>query len=476
MAKSDKTKTFQKRGVRLAANNKAKKIAKTKGQKPSSVKKDHHEKKAETFLKAMIKAKVPSDMCPHHLIGSSSVFAFLQGRHSFKKAHAAMRTTPEARIVGAAGEESYLRKAKNITKMHPFAIGREQPWICASPDFLLFKSDKNHIVEVKTFSNDAAAASCFCNTDNRTVVQLWLSMELFGCQRGELRVYTVDQIARRCTLFGVVKLERQVPFLDKTLAAISCLQYSRFVDEYLEMQNITPPQNYFNLLAKRLHDRQNSRLVGPNLGKEKEARHPIRRTFKLTCPFFDESVVGDRVEFTEMIPYKELFSNFTWVCRSQKSRVLRFDDEARSDILKAVLANLSRDDLGQLEALMSNASQVKTTDQFRSEKSTKFVNKIEALHQKTKEEILQEKVMILEEQNRLAVETNNRLEGLITAQKAQISKLAKTKRSEKNAKRRRAERSQKQQAVIQDNDNKASETTATGTARQRVKIAKLLNK
>ncbi len=467
MSKRDKT--YQQRGKRLATDQKLKKISKASYRKPSVVGKDYHTRKAEAAIKVILKAKELNNFCGHFLVGSSSVLAFLKGHHSFRRAHSAIHTPMESKIIGASGEEAFLTTAKDITHVHPFAISREQPWLCASTDFLVHRLGKNEVVEVKTFSDAGNAAACYFHPPLRTLVQVWLAMECFGCDQGQLYVYILDQVSKRVTLFGVVHLERKASFFDRNLAVLSSLQYTRFLKEYFEHHGIFPTEKYLDTLAVRLSSRPIFSNNTKSLRGKESSRRPLDRAFPLACAYYDESVAGADPDHPNKLPFKELFRGFTWVRTSKKKRVIWLDEETRLEVFKDASAKLGKEDQQRFKEVLRQLEEFPSTAQFQTTHTSQKIERITAKHAKITEELLKNQLRILQEKYQLSIQRIKDLEAQVAHYAILVAKHSKAKKSAKNSKRRRTAKITKRQTTMQTLAKDSYLTETTGISKRGAK-------
>ena len=316
MTKANKKKTMKTRGIRMIAIRKMKSEAKKKGKKPSSIRKNVFELKADQFMNKVLARKEIDDFCPHFLIGSSSAFTFLQGKHTFRRAHSFIETSMDAKFIGALGEEAFKQKNQNIMEMHPFTIGVQNPWFCATPDFLVVTNGEKKMVEVKTYSDPVATAAFFSNVPLRTVIQVWLGFELLGLREGIIQMYISDKIARRVTLYGCIHLKRTATLFSQQFWQISCFRYVEFLKEYLENHDITPSEDYFDTIFLRLISRFNLDAFKEAETSDQSLPYTLHRPLRMTCHIFETTVVSKGKEENERLPYK----NFSKISNSLTHR------------------------------------------------------------------------------------------------------------------------------------------------------------
>lgn len=440
MKEPKKRKIFQKRAKRLNAIRKLKRLAKERSKKPSSVSKDIFVKKSDKFMNMVLAAKEIEGYCPHFLVGSSSVLSFLQGGHSYKNAHSYMFTTIEARFIGQAGEEAFKRTRPQIVQFHPFVISRQNPWICATPDFLVLKDGVKMLVEVKTFSDISDAINFFKTIPKRTIIQVWLGMELLGVQDGRIQIYVLDKVARIVTLCGVIKLKRTATFFNRYLWAVSCLQYVRFLDEYLQEQGVTPCADYFDTLALRLVSRFDGKIFQEAETGNLPRKYSIERPLQFHCPYFEGTVKDEDLNNQIRPPFPQLFAPFRFTSTSKKVHNEILDEEARTEIVQLVQNKLSHADKEKIDDLILKSQGKGTTTKLLSSKMKEKLTNIEIRSQKTKEKTIEDKLHTFEEEMK-------KMKAELTATKAQNEELlemfAQLQKKKQSAKRSQSRRTRK---------------------------------
>lgn len=451
----------QKKGTRLNAIRKLKKYATAKGRKPSSVKKNIFVTKADKFINSVLAAKEIDQYCQHYLVGSSSVLAFLKGTHSFTKAHSYINTTMEARVIGISGEEAFKRSNAEIIKFHPFMISRQNPWICATPDFLVVKEGLRMTVEVKTFTDMGVAAAFFMNIPKRTLVQVWIGMELMGVQDGRIYIYVTDKVARMTTLYGVVKLKRSATFFNQSLWTISCFQYVRFLNEYLEEHEVTPSEDYFDTLALRLVSRFDKSTFQEAEKDKLPRRHYLERPLRIECPFFQKTINDEHIQKESWVPFQKLFASLRFTNTSKKSKKIILNGESRNEILQDIQSKLSQEVRDKLSYLIVQSQKRESTSKLLTRDVKEKVQRTQAPLKQRKEETMDQKMTRLEEELMMAKIEMAQAKTRIRELSEKVSKLQSKKESAKKAQSRRTRNIRIYQLQLKTGKETDKKTTTT---------------
>lgn len=410
--------TRQRQAHRMVELRKLKDTAELKGRKRSTVRKDAIECKYDKFIRKVLGRKEIEGYCRHFMIGSSMFWDCLRNGFSMHQAHRIIRTDPDSRITGAAGEEEFRQASKQIAQIHPFAISRQVPWVCATPDFLVIDEQGPKICEVKSFLKPKDALSFFYTVPRRTIIQTWLSMELMGIRRGEIRVNTVDRIAKVITLIGVIELRRTATLFDRSIYMLSVMRWVEFLEEYFEWQGMHPLDGYIQKMMVRLAMRysEEERKAADREDGEDSLEYLEYRRPPIDCAYVNSSLEFEKTGAKEFKVNRDLFKNYKFIRQSEKVRSILFDRELRREISHELLTNLYQNDKLRLDKLLEEVATFASTTMLLTEKEKEELKKVEKTHPESKVETLLKR---LDEKERELIEAK----ATIVTQTQRISEL-----------------------------------------------------
>jgi hypothetical protein len=329
---------------RMTAVRQLKKAAVEKGRKPSSVKRDVIETRCDAIIEAVVMRQPIRNGCPHLLVGSSLFWKFLGGGYDVTLAHSYFRTPIKNRITGMSGEVATRRTLKGKARDHQFVISRLAPWACATPDFITEKDGQYQTVEVKTFSKVRAATAFFRKMPDRTVVQVWLSMEFANLHRGTVRVYWKSAKAKTVTLIGVIHVLRSASFFSQALYTLSALRWVDFMEEYFREHQLDPVRDYLNTAILNLARRFPSKPEKEDPEEQDQlsalrfdVRPPVRE-----CTKFLGSQLAEEGVRTETKVHPGYFSSWKFVSRSKLTSSVNLDEGRRDKLELSLLTGISR--------------------------------------------------------------------------------------------------------------------------------------
>ena len=348
--------------------------------RPSKVKSTLFDEIAEKFMDTLLRRKIANQDCTHYLIGSSSLHSYIINGYSMKQAHAIFQTPTDSRIIGAAGEEAFIRKNSSIFINHPFGIHKQMPWLCSSGDFLIKEFDRNALVEIKTSTSYESALRIYENPDQRILLQVWIQMEIFDVKYGKLIVYFFDRVSKLVNLVGVIELEHKASVFTSDFSIISVIRYVDFLKEYFEKVKIYPSQNYLEKLKLRL---ANNILMSmpqePQANKNGYIRHFPQRLAQ-TCDYLTEQSKFNCSETKKpFVPFKTMFKNHRFSNRSKKIKIICFDEEFRTNFLGKLLSKINPLVCSQAKKLQQKVSKGLVKTDILSEAKLK---QIELTHKK----------------------------------------------------------------------------------------------
>lgn len=448
------------------------------GQKPSIVKKTAIEDRCEQFVQKVLSRRQPVAFCTHFLVGSSLLWDTLRTGYTLQKAHQYIRTSINARLVGASGEQAFRHTNQEIRWDHPFAISRIAPWVCCSPDFIVGSFSDSKVVEVKTFTEAHKALAFYHTVPHRTVVQVWASMELMKLQKGQIRVYWTDQISRTVTLIGTIEVNRTTSLFDRSIYCLSVLRWCDFLVDFFATHHLTPLRDWLDMLSVRLSKRFSESKEGSKCSAEEAKRMQFLdpRPISQECMHFlgsreEEDLSGKKVPL-----HKEYFAGHKFVSQSKRTRTVFFDMELRQSLTQELLSVLSEEDRKRLDSLLKEQYVVPTTGQLQSKMTKAILRRVDEQHPPSKEDLLlkqltaqkkrlaskQARIKELEEQVITLQAENNALRLALTQRKAPSKrKLLKAYRLRKEE---RQSRKANQNAPLD-----LSETRSTGRGHPRRK-------
>lgn len=279
------------------------------------------------------------------------------------------------------------------------------------------------------------------------MVQVWLAMECFGCDKGQLRIYTLDQVSKTVTLFGVIHFRRKASFFDQNLAVLSSVQYARFLKEYFEHHQIFPSEKYFDVLAVRLASRPIFTSLRKSLLDKTQGRRPLDRTFPLTCPHYGEGAARIDPNYPHKLSFKCLFQDFSWVRTSKKQRLVWLDEETRLEVFKDAHAALCKQDQEALEEVLGQLKARVSTEQFQMTQVTPKIRYLKVKYADANNKLLKKQLKFLEEKQQRAAEYIEHLKDRLADYKIMLAKKNNTQKPANNSKRRKAKKIRKNQAT-----------------------------
>lgn len=129
----------------------------------------------KSIIIGVLKHDYPLMACNHFLVGSSRIADLLSGTLSPRKIHSYF-ITHSFRKFGKIAEQAAQKKFD--AKKPPCKVSGQLPFICAAPDILL--SDR--LIEVKS-------SNVIKKISSSDILQLLVSLEIFGLKHGELHLY-----------------------------------------------------------------------------------------------------------------------------------------------------------------------------------------------------------------------------------------------------------------------------------------------
>lgn len=193
--------------------------------------------------------------CTHLLIGSSLVKRLLGCNLTTHRTHGFLRSQVN-RQFGKHAENCASKKFGK--KVLGGMVSTKIPFLCTTPDFLL--SDR--VIEVKSFDKKKSYS-----TD--MLLQLLISMEIYGKSYGELHMYTtiVNKTHAQCTLYKVIGIYKTVSLFDETFINHVCVGYLSYLSILFNYLNIDLSLESYNAaldyLRKECCKRENNKTQTP---------------------------------------------------------------------------------------------------------------------------------------------------------------------------------------------------------------------
>ena len=340
MGKSIKRQTFELRASRLNAIKKLKKELKAKFNRSCKKTAIHFSNKCENHIKEILRHRMPEDFCSHFLVGASSVHAFLRGKHSVESAHSVQKTNPDNRITGDAGEAAFKALKYDIAHNHPFSIHKKVPFVCATGDFIINEQGTKIAIEVKTFSDKNAAFNFYKHVPDRTILQLWIQLEVFGLQKGIIYIYHLDRISKIVNLIGKIYATREVGLFDNYFSTLAAIQYANFLQKYYQMHSLYPSELYFEDLSQRLAHNLIRHCQDGNHSTAKSFDWQKNRSLSLNCPFYENLSEAGPNLITKFETHRNMFNDHRFIQTSKQVSFMALNVELRTKILQTILSNL----------------------------------------------------------------------------------------------------------------------------------------
>jgi len=191
-----------------------------------------------SMVKKIIKRKRVEFICKHVLVGSSQVLRFLRKQYTIYKSHGFLRSGLNNKI-GSIGEQAFT--ATNSGYVHqPFAISKQLPFICTTPDFIMNKPNLK-VVEIKTCTRQTVCKSLFDDLPSEYILQVWIAMEIFGIKSGQLNIYYFESTAKRVnkyacnkfvSLYGIIYFENQFDSMLDHIKDSAINSYCEFLEHF----------------------------------------------------------------------------------------------------------------------------------------------------------------------------------------------------------------------------------------------------
>jgi hypothetical protein len=456
---------FRRAADRLNNIVSAKKIAKAEGRRDSSTRPSSVIRRCEAFLKALIRGREPSYFCTHFRVGSSNVLTLLQGNYTFKKAHSIMMTPFIKRNIGMAGEQAFMKRKPRILKIHPFVVSKTNPWVCATPDFLILQDGQQQHVEIKTFLDEHDAAQFVSKVPHRILIQVWLGMELLGLAKGSIFVYVLDEVSRRVTLFGKVFLVRAASFFSREVYTLSAFHYARFLRDYFDQHKLFPSEAYMSSVALRLAGRfREEDYRKAEAGDEPVSRYNNGRKVELTCQFYETTVENAVTQPKEMTGFDAMFKGHIFRNPRPLTRTVVLDGEIRREILNSCLSHLTQEVRNKFEELLKQAQDPDLSKAVRAKKVSVKVSRIKEHLAEDPLQVALNRVTQLERQLAQAKEKAARAEEEKAKMAIELERAAKAKKHADKSKRRKRDKARSAGTSSRQQEAQTSKNSMAQTA------------
>ena len=197
-----------------------------------------------TEIQKLIKRQNMTFECSHYLVGSSSFPRFYRNQYDLSRSNGLLKSGMHQRVE-TVGKQAFATTIENFI-YQPFRISNRIPFICSTPDFIVF-SPRLTLIEVKTSEKLEKCIQLFENIPSEYLLQILVSMEVFCLTHAELNIYLYENQSkmRNCygypnwvTLIGKVKILKKKTLFTNEMAPKLIQKYMVFLKAFMNSQKI----------------------------------------------------------------------------------------------------------------------------------------------------------------------------------------------------------------------------------------------
>jgi hypothetical protein len=189
----------------------------------------------QCIVLGLIKNDLPLIQCAHLRVGSSQVSKLLACNYTVKDSHKYYSTAVD-RYIGAYSEQASAITFGYERKLKDCRASQKLPFISATPDFVL----EDRLIEVKSHTHPT-------KVQKDDILQLLISMEIFGKTYGEIHMYTVkvegkkqEAKATSTKLYQVYGIIKKASIFTPHFVHYACQGYMNYLSILLQCIGISP--------------------------------------------------------------------------------------------------------------------------------------------------------------------------------------------------------------------------------------------
>ena len=250
----------QEKSQQTSATERRRKIKKMKVTNAAKARVKNVERRVLEAVDQIFDLKETAVNCPHYLIGAASVERLLKGRYNMKKAHGHLQPRKDEpnwswKVAEAVSESSHSEGRRQALRIHPYI-----PFICAKAD--IFDAARQMIVETKSTKDREEMERMKVKIPDAILTQMWVTMECFGVDKGELDFFFFDETAQKHGQHMYLKgsffracqhtVIRTAPFFTETNITRLVDRYVQFLRRYLSHANLVITERFTKDLTKNI--------------------------------------------------------------------------------------------------------------------------------------------------------------------------------------------------------------------------------
>lgn len=179
--------------------------------------------------------------CQHYLIGSSMLEDLCRKAVTFTTVHKKFTNfavVHSGKHAEKAFLDNFLSTKKGKITEQPIGRSWKIPFLCSTGDFIINEGTEDVYVEIKSTSKQNAE-DAHLHTNKRNLMQIWLTMDIFGISKGQLVVYkTTKENIPVVTEVLIMHITKTVPLINKKIASIFISGYVSFLETFFKSINI----------------------------------------------------------------------------------------------------------------------------------------------------------------------------------------------------------------------------------------------